>query len=69
MAEDILKGKTEEELWSLYHNNRDPVIRDFFVRQYAPLVKYVAGKVAMGMPNNVEFDIIGLKNFETFMDL
>lgn len=67
MAEDILKDKTEEELWCLYHNNRDPVIRDFFVRQYAPLVKYVAGKVAMGMPNNVEFDdLVGFGVFGLF---
>jgi RNA polymerase sigma factor for flagellar operon FliA len=27
-----------------------------FIKQYAPLVKYVAGKVAVGMPHNVEFD-------------
>ena len=28
----------------------------FFVEQYSALVKYVAGKVAIGMPQNVEFD-------------
>jgi RNA polymerase sigma factor FliA len=51
-----MEGKTEEELWSLYKTTRDPVIRDAFIKQYAPLVKYVAGKVAIGMPNTVEFD-------------
>ena len=51
-----MQGKTEEELWALYKKNRDPKIRDAFVKLYAPLVKYVAGKVAMGMPHNVEFD-------------
>lgn len=56
MAETVLEGKTEEELWLLFKKNRDPKIRDAFVKQYAPLVKYVAGKVAMGMPHNVEFD-------------
>ena len=67
MGEDILSGKTEEELWCLYHNKRDPAIRDFFVKQYAPLVKYVAGKVAMGMPNNVEFDdLVGFGVFGLF---
>ncbi len=67
MGEDILSGKTEEELWCLYHNKRDPGIRDFFVKQYAPLVKYVAGKVAMGMPNNVEFDdLVGFGVFGLF---
>jgi len=48
--------KTEEELWQQYRKNRDPAIREAFIKQYAPLVKYVAGKVAVGMPNNVEFD-------------
>ncbi len=50
------EGKTEEELWRLYRRRQDPTIRDFFIKQYAPLVKYVAGKVAIGMPHNVEFD-------------
>ncbi|MCL2179665.1 MAG: RNA polymerase sigma factor WhiG [Treponema sp.] len=48
--------KTEEELWQQYRKSRDPAIREAFIKQYAPLVKYVAGKVAVGMPNNVEFD-------------
>jgi RNA polymerase sigma factor for flagellar operon FliA len=48
--------KTEEELWLEYRRNRDPKIREAFIKQYAPLVKYVAGKVAVGMPHNVEFD-------------
>jgi RNA polymerase sigma factor for flagellar operon FliA len=48
--------KTEDELWIIYRKNRDPEIRELFIRQYAPLVKYVAGKVAIGMPANVEFD-------------
>jgi RNA polymerase sigma factor for flagellar operon FliA len=48
--------KTEEELWLEYRRDRDPKIRETFIKQYAPLVKYVAGKVAVGMPHNVEFD-------------
>jgi len=47
---------TEEERWVEYRKTRNPGIREAFIKQYAPLVKYVAGKVAMGMPNNVEFD-------------
>lgn len=34
----------------------DPKIREYFILKYAPLVKYVAGKVGIGMPTNVEFD-------------
>jgi RNA polymerase sigma factor for flagellar operon FliA len=52
----FLEQKTEEELWLQYRQNRDPKIRELFIKQYAPLVKYVAGKVAVGMPHNVEFD-------------
>ncbi len=62
-----MKGKTEEELWRQYKRKKDPKIRDFFVKQYAPLVKYVAGKVAIGMPNNVEFDdLVGFGVFGLF---
>jgi RNA polymerase sigma factor for flagellar operon FliA len=60
-------GKTEEELWRQYRKSKDPRIRDHFVRQYAPLVKYVAGKVAVGMPHNVEFDdLVGFGVFGLF---
>ncbi|MCD6396315.1 MAG: RNA polymerase sigma factor WhiG [Spirochaetaceae bacterium] len=67
MADELLQNKSEEELWVLFKDNRDPKIRDMFVRQYAPLVKYVAGKVAMGMPHNVEFDdLVGFGVFGLF---
>ncbi len=56
MGNVILEQKTEEELWDLYRRGRDPAIREAFIKQYAPLVKYVAGKVAVGMPHSVEFD-------------
>ena len=62
-----LGGKSEDELWDLYRKTRDAKIRDHFVRQYAPLVKYVAGKVAIGMPHNVEFDdLVGYGVFGLF---
>ena len=46
----------EEELWEKYKKNSDPKITEYFILKYAPLVKYVAGKVGIGMPTNVEFD-------------
>jgi RNA polymerase sigma factor for flagellar operon FliA len=52
----LWESKSEDELWHLYKKKKNPEIRDFFIKQYAPLVKYVAGKVAIGMPHNVEFD-------------
>ncbi len=67
MAETLWDGKSEEELWKIYRKGRDQKLRDFFVRQYAPLVKYVAGKIAMGMPQNVEFDdLVGFGVFGLF---
>lgn len=67
MADNLLAEKTEEELWLLYRETRNPQIRDRLVEQYAPLVKYVAGKVAVGMPHNVEFDdLVGYGVFGLF---
>ena len=67
MADELLQDKSEAELWVLFKESRDPKIRDMFVKQYAPLVKYVAGKVAMGMPHNVEFDdLVGFGVFGLF---
>jgi RNA polymerase sigma factor for flagellar operon FliA len=64
---DPLEGKSEEELWRFYKSNKDPQIRDIFIKQYAPLVKYVAGKIAIGMPTNVEFDdLVGFGVFGLF---
>ncbi|HQI20903.1 MAG TPA: RNA polymerase sigma factor WhiG [Leptospiraceae bacterium] len=53
---DKYKDKDETELWRRYRKEANRVIRDFLAEKYAPLVKYVAGKVAIGMPQNVEFD-------------
>jgi RNA polymerase sigma factor for flagellar operon FliA len=56
MGSILLEQNTEDELWQEYRQSRNPKIREAFIKQYAPLVKYVAGKVAVGMPHNVEFD-------------
>ena len=67
MAETVYENMTEEQLWLEYKQSRDPEIRDAFIKQYAPLVKYVAGKVAIGMPHNVEFDdLVGFGVFGLF---
>ncbi|MDR1956130.1 MAG: RNA polymerase sigma factor WhiG [Treponema sp.] len=59
-----LEQRKEDELWVEYRRNRDAKIREHFIKQYAPLVKYVAGKVAIGMPHNVEFDdLVGYGTF------
>ncbi|GAB1432631.1 RNA polymerase sigma factor WhiG [Spirochaetota bacterium] len=56
MNRTLLEHHSEEELWASYKKQKDPLIRESFIKQYAPLVKYVAGKVAANMPASVEFD-------------
>jgi RNA polymerase sigma factor for flagellar operon FliA len=56
MSDSVLTEKTEDELWKSYRKTRDASIRNRLIKQYLPLVKYVAGKLAVGMPQNVEFD-------------
>ena len=41
-------------LWAQYVAGRDPGLRDRLILHYAPLVKYVAGRVGSGLPNHVE---------------
>lgn len=56
MSDSVLTEQTEDQLWKSYRKTKDPSIRNRLVKQYLPLVKYVAGKLAVGMPQNVEFD-------------
>lgn len=56
MAEHVIDEKAELEQWLDYKKKKNPAIREAFIRQYAPLVRYVAGKVAMGLPQNVDYD-------------
>ncbi len=43
-----------QALWGQYRDTGSPEIREQLILHYAPLVKYVAGRVAVGMPPNVE---------------
>jgi hypothetical protein len=42
------------ELWDSYHADPTRSARDRLILHYSPLVKYVAGRVAVGLPQNVE---------------
>ncbi len=64
MMTTLFEQKTEEELWIEFRKSKSTQLRDAFIRQYMPLVKYVAGKVAVNMPNSVEFDdLVGFGQF------
>jgi RNA polymerase sigma factor for flagellar operon FliA len=43
-----------QDLWSRYRADPTRVDRDQLIVHYSPLVKYVAGRVAVGLPQNVE---------------
>jgi RNA polymerase sigma factor for flagellar operon FliA len=42
------------ELWSSYKKDDSRELRDRLILHYSPMVKYVAGRVAVGLPQNVE---------------
>ncbi len=42
------------ELWLTYRNQASRDGRDRLILHYSPLVKYVAGRMAVGLPHNVE---------------
>ena len=41
-------------LWREYKQTGDPSLREQLILQYAPLVRYVAGRVGVGLPASVE---------------
>jgi RNA polymerase sigma factor for flagellar operon FliA len=43
-----------ERLWTSYKESSSREVRDQLILHYSPLVKYVAGRVAVGLPQNVE---------------
>ncbi|MGH2757815.1 MAG: RNA polymerase sigma factor WhiG [Actinomycetota bacterium] len=43
-----------DEAWSQYKDTGSGAARDNLILHYSPLVKYVAGRVAVGLPANVE---------------
>ncbi|MFP4636337.1 MAG: RNA polymerase sigma factor WhiG [Nitriliruptoraceae bacterium] len=54
MGTDTSVERDADVLWKRYTATRDPQLREQLILHYAPLVKYVAGRVAVGMPASVE---------------
>ncbi|MFE9252285.1 RNA polymerase sigma factor WhiG [Streptomyces sp. NPDC007088] len=46
--------KSVDELWRMYKTTGDGRLREQLILHYSPLVKYVAGRVSVGLPPNVE---------------
>ncbi|MGH3441092.1 MAG: RNA polymerase sigma factor WhiG [Nitriliruptorales bacterium] len=50
-------GRVEPDahgLWNAYRDTGSDPAREELILHYAPLVKYVAGRVGVGLPNNIE---------------
>ncbi len=52
----LLNSKTEEILWGDFQQKGDSSARERLIEIYAPLIKYVSGRLALFMPPTVEFD-------------
>ena len=47
--------KDDVKIWREYKRTRSDLLRDEIVKKYLYLVKYVAGRIAIALPPNVEF--------------
>src|SRR5437016_6554038 len=47
-------GDPVAELWSEYKQHHTPDARERLILHYSPLVKFVAGRVAAGLPQSIE---------------
>ncbi len=45
---------TVDTAWAAWHGSRDPAAREWLVVHYASLVKFVAGRLAAGLPRSVD---------------
>ena len=56
------------QIWIQYKQSADPALRERLILTYAPLVKYVAGRLGTGLPAHVEegdlvsYGLLGLMN-------
>jgi RNA polymerase sigma factor for flagellar operon FliA len=78
VTDDVLADDSEERLASLWIDFKatgDESLREKLILHYSPLVKYVAGRVGVGLPNNVDqadlvsYGIFGLMDAIVKFDL
>lgn len=56
MIIEVHDEESELKLWVEYKKTSNPKIREFFITKYHPLVRYVAGSLAVNMPKNVDYE-------------
>jgi len=45
---------TIDDAWQQWHDGKDPIAREWLVVHYASLIKFVAGRLAAGLPKRVD---------------
>ena len=48
--------RANAELWLRYVKDREPQVREQLILQYAPLVKYVMGRLAISLPAILDYE-------------
>src|SRR5579864_4244066 len=54
LSDEATESSTLAALWKEFKANADPSARERLILNYSPLVKYVAGRVSVGLPQNIE---------------
>ena len=49
-----MAGEDTQALWLEFRRTNDKALRDRLILTYAPLVKYVAGRLGSGLPAHVD---------------
>lgn len=55
-AESAARAAEIERAWRTFKRTGDRAAREALILHYAPLVKYMAGRVAVSLPSTVDFD-------------
>ncbi|MGH3112846.1 MAG: RNA polymerase sigma factor WhiG, partial [Gaiellaceae bacterium] len=50
----VERAEDTQALWQQFKRSGDRALRDRLILTYAPLVKYVAGRLGSGLPAHVE---------------
>lgn len=58
VTDAVNEQPTVAELWEWYAGSRDAALRERLILQYAPLVKYVIGRLAISLPAILDYEDI-----------
>jgi RNA polymerase sigma factor for flagellar operon FliA len=56
MPTAVVQAELNDAMWHSYISKREPEMRERIIVQYAPLVKYVVGRLALNLPTVIDSD-------------